>query len=90
MLPALLWNEVRLVHAFFQMLLIELMHVLVVRPGLLIRNGSLLLKYPVALHCVSLVDNALLQYRKRAPKVRVLTSCHLGWSSRLTKTDPAH
>jgi hypothetical protein len=31
----------------------------------------LLLKYPVALHRVSLVVNTLLQYRKRAPIVRV-------------------
>jgi hypothetical protein len=74
MLSAFLRNEVRLVHALFQMLLVELMYVLVVGPGLLIRYRRLLLKYPVAFHCVSLVVNTLLQYRKRAPKVRVLTS----------------
>ena len=71
MLPALLRNEVRLVHAFFQMLFIELMYVLVVGSGLLIRRDSLFLEDSVALHCVSLVVNALFQYRKRAPKVRM-------------------
>ena len=43
MLSAFLRNEVRLVHAFFQMLLVELMHVLVVGPGLLIGYRGLFL-----------------------------------------------
>jgi hypothetical protein len=64
----LLRNEVRLLHAFLQMPLIELMYVLVVGPGLLIRRDRLLLENPVALQCDSLVGNTLPQYRKRARK----------------------
>jgi hypothetical protein len=73
-LSAFFRNEVRLVHTFFQVLLIELMYVLVVGSGLLIGRDSLFLENPIALHCVSLVGYTLIQYRKRAPKVSALTA----------------